>query len=94
MTFTCVVTDTPGTGSTRWTVTTAESSTLCVVFHNLPIMDACGPDGKFISHLTGQNGVNYTSTLSVSDDFNGTTVKCTDQGLSRVDSEIICIVGI
>ena len=95
MSFTCVVTDPLGTGSTRWNVTTpdGESSTVCVVLHNLPVPQTCGPDGEFSSSLVGQNGDNYISTLNVSDDFNGTTVECGDQGRSIIDSENICIVG-
>ena len=87
--------DTSGTGSTRWNVTTpaGESSTLCIVFHNQPTTDTCGPNGEFISHLADQNGDNYTSTLSVSDDLNGTRVECSDQTLSTIVSENICIIG-
>ena len=93
VTFTCVVTDTSGTSSTRWIVTTpdGESSTLCVVLHDLRRMDTCGPNGEFTSSFFGQNGNNYTSALSVSDYFNETMVEC--GGPSSNSTEDICIVG-
>ena len=90
VTFTCMVMDTLGIGSTRWIV--EGSSTVCVVLHNLPTTQTCGPNGAFTSSLD-QSGVDFTTILSVSDDFNGTTVECRDQDLNRVGSEDICIVG-
>ena len=95
VTFTCVVTDMSGMGSTRWRVTTpAGESSLCGVLHNLPDeTDTCGPNGEFSSSLMEKNGGTYTSVLSGSDDFNGTTVECLDDHLDTVGSENICIVG-
>ena len=94
ITFTCVVMDTSGVGVTTWSVTipAGESST-CDVRHNLQRTEICGPNGEFSSSDAVENGDNYTSTLSVSDDFNGTTVVCLDQALSKVGSENICTVG-
>ena len=98
VTFTCVVVDTSGFGTTTWNVTTpAGESSTCEVRHNLQRTATCGPNGEFSSSNPERNGVNYTSTLSVSisgsADFNGTTVDCLNQTFSEVGSEDICIVG-
>ena len=65
---------------------------MCIVLHNLPTTQTCGPNGAFTSNID-LDEVNITSTLSVFDDFNETRVQCTDQSLNRVGSEDICIVG-
>ena len=88
--------DTSATGSTRWTVTTAaeESSTVCIVRYDQQEEGVCGPNEEFTSSLAGQDENIHTSTLNVKiGDFNGTTVECSDQALSIVGSENICIVG-
>ena len=84
---------------TRWEVTPdGGGDPTCIVFHNIPDeMDTCGPGGVFTSSLTGQTGLNYTSSLRAEDvslSLNGTIVECVDGAdLQIIGSTKICIVG-
>ena len=84
--------------NTRWEVTPDGGETPCVVAHNIPDeMDSCGPGEVFTSSLTGQTGLNYTSSLKAEDvplSLNGTIVECVDGAdLQTIGSATICIVG-
>ena len=53
---------------TSWEVTHDGEESACTVRHNVPDdMDTCGPGGVFTSSLTGQTGLNYTSSLRAED---------------------------
>ena len=96
--FRCRVTDPSGNGSARWTVTTpnGESSVCTTVSYDQPnTQQTCGPNGEFTSFHAGfiEKGLIYVSFLSVSEDFNGTTVECSDHDFNRVGTEDICILG-
>ena len=60
-------------------------------------MQSCGPGEVFTSFLTGQTGLNYTSSLRAEDvplSLNGTIVECVDGvDLQIIGSATICIVG-
>ena len=80
---------------TRWEITPDGA---CFVLHNIPDeMDRCGPDRIFTSSLTGQTGLNYTSSLRAEDvplSLNWTVVECVDgASLQTIGSTNICIVG-
>ena len=96
-TFTCVVVDTVGIGTTTWRVTPGGGEEDCVLRHSVPNeFSTCGPGGVFTSSLTNQSGDNYTSTLRVeliSDGLNDTRVECEDQYLMNVGMKNICIIG-
>ena len=84
--------------TTRWEITPDGVETACTVFHNIPgEMDSCGPDRIFTSSLTGQTGVNYTSSLRAEDvplSLNGTVVECVDGAdLRTIVSTSICIIS-
>ena len=83
--------------STTWEVTHDGEESACTVRHNRPdIMDTCGPGGVFTASLTGQTGLNYTSSLKAEDvplSLNGTTVECVDIDLQIIGSTTICVVG-
>ena len=84
--------------NTRWEITPDGGETPCVVAHNIPDeMDSCGPGEVFTSSLTGQTGLNYTSSLRAEDvslSLNGTIVECVDgSDLQIIRSAKICIVG-
>ena len=70
----------------------------CFVLHNQPaVMQTCGPGDIFTSSLTGQTGVNYTSSLRAEDvplSLNWTVVECVDGAdLRTIGSTNICIIG-
>ena len=84
--------------TTRWENTPGGVRSACVVAHNQPDeIDTCGPGDIFTSSLTGQTGVNYTSSLRAEDvplSLNGTVVECVDGAdLQTIGSTNICIVG-
>ena len=60
-------------------------------------MDSCGPGGVFKSFLTGQTGLNYTSSLRAEDvplSVSGTITECVDGiDLQIIGSATICITG-
>ena len=97
VTFTCVVVDPFGIGTTTWRVTPDGGEPSCRLLHNDPsVTDTCGPGRIFTSSLTNQSGNNYTSTLrveSISDGLNDTRVECEDPFSMDVGMENICIIG-
>ena len=83
---------------TRWVITPDGGEPACIVSHNIPDeMQSCGPGEVFTSFLTGQTGLNYTSSLRAEDvplSLNATVVKCVDgSDLQIIGSTTICIVG-
>ena len=84
--------------NTRWEITPDGGEPACIVAHNQPdeMLD-CGPDRIFTSSLTGQTGVNYTSSLRAEDvplSLNWTVVECVDGvGPQPIGSANICIIG-
>ena len=96
--FTRVVDARPGS-TTRWEITPdGGGDPACTVTLNVPDeMDTCGPGGVFTSNLTGQTGLNYTSSLRDEDaplSLNGTIVECADGiDLQIIGSVTICVVG-
>ena len=84
--------------NTRWEITPDGGEPACIVAHNQPdeMLD-CGPGEIFTSSLTGQTGVNYTSSLRAEDvplSLSGTVVECWDGAdLQTIGSANICIVG-
>ena len=71
---------------------------VCVVTHKLPDeMENYGPGGVFTSFLTGQTGLNYTSSLRAEDvplSLNGTIVECVDGAdLQIIGSTNLCFAG-
>ena len=60
-------------------------------------MQRCGTDRIFTSSLTGQTGVNYTSSLKAEDvplSLNRTVVECVDGAdLETIGSANICVIG-
>ena len=84
--------------TTRWDITPDGGEPACIVFHNQPgEMQRCGPDRIFTSSLTGQTGVNYTSSLRAEDvplSLSGTVVECVDGAdLQTIGSTTICIIS-
>ena len=83
--------------TTRWEITPDGGEPACIVAHNQPdeMLD-CGPDRIFTSSLTGQTGVNYTSSLRAEDvplSLNGTVVECVDGAdLQTIGSTTICVI--
>ena len=95
--FTCVG-NSISVSTTRWEITSDGGEPPCFVLHNLPDeMDTCGPGEVFTSSLTGQTGLNYTSSLRAEDvplSLNGTIVECVDGAdLQIIGSANICIAG-
>ena len=82
---------------TIWEVKHDGEASACIVRHNRPdFMDTCGPGEVFTANLTGQTGLNYTSSLRAEDvplSLNGTIVECLDIDLQIIGSVTICIVG-
>ena len=68
--------------TTRWEIIPDGEEPPCIVLHNDDnFMQRCGPGGVFTSSLTGQTGLNYTSSLRAEDvplSLNGTIVECVD----------------
>ena len=94
--FSCVG-NSESISTTRWRITPDGGDPSCVVSHNQPDeMDNCGPDRIFTSSLTGQTGVNYTSSLRAEDvplSLNGTVVECVDGAdLRTIGSTNICVI--
>ena len=87
------------TSTTRWEITPdGGGDRACTVSHNIPgETDNCGPGDIFSSSLTGQTGLNYTSSLRAEDvplSLNWTVVECVDGAdLQTIGSTTICIVG-
>ena len=84
--------------NTRWEISPDGGEPACTVLHNRPEqMQNCGPGGIFTSSLTGQTGVNYTSSLRAEDvplNLNGTVVECVDGAtLQPIGSTSICVIG-
>ena len=83
--------------TTRWRITPDGGEPSCIVPHNQPaVMQNCGPGDIFTSSLTGQTGVNYTSSLRAEDvplSLSGTIVECVDAALQIIGSTNICIIG-
>ena len=95
--FSCVG-NSPLNSFTQWDITPDGGEQLCTVFHNQPtVMPRCGPDRMFTSSLTGQTGLNYTSSLRAEDvplSLNWTVVECVDgEGLQTIGSANICVIG-
>ena len=95
--FTCVVDSRPGS-TTRWEITPDGGEPACTVTLNVPDeTQRCGPERVFTSSLTGQTGLNYTSSLTAEDvplSLNGTIVECVDgENLQTIGSATICIGG-
>ena len=94
--FSCVG-NSDSTSTTRWVITPDGGEPPCAVFHNQPtVMQKCGPEGIFTSSLTGQTGLNYTSSLRAEDvplSLTGTMVECVDAALQIIGSASICIIG-
>ena len=99
VTFTCVVLDSGGIGTTTWRVTPNGREQDCVLRHSEPLaneVSTCGPGRVFTASLTNKSGDKYTSILSVksiSDGLNGTRVECRDAYVVDVDMENICIIS-
>ena len=94
--FTCVG-NSLSVSTTRWEITPGGGDPACTVSHNQPNeMQDCGPGDIFTSNLTGQTGVNYTSSLRAEDvplSLNWTMVECVDgAGPWSIGSATICIV--
>ena len=86
------------TSNTPWEITPDGVRPACVVLHNQPeLMQSCGPGDIFRLSLTGQIGLNYTSSLRAEDvplSLNGTVVECVDGAdLQTIGSTNICVVG-
>ena len=84
--------------TTRWDITPDGGDPACVVIHNQPtVMQRCGPGDIFTLSLTGQTGVNYTSSLRAEDvplSLSGTVVECVDGAdLQTIGSTTICIIS-
>ena len=86
--------------NTRWEITPdGGGDPACTVAHNVPgEMDNCGPGDIFTSSLTGQTGVNYTSSLRAEDvplSLNETVVECVDGAdlQTTIGSYNICVIG-
>ena len=81
--------------TTRWVITPDGGEPACTVLHNRPeLMQRCGPDRIFTSSLTGQAGVNYTSSLRAEDvplSLSGAVVECVDG--ADIGSYNICVIG-
>ena len=82
----------------RWMIIPDGAEPPCFVPHNLPDeMQSCGPGEVFTSFLTGQTGLNYTSSLRAEDvplSLNGTLVECVNgEDLQTIGSANICIVS-
>ena len=94
MAFTCV----QSSVAAVWTVSLGGDSTQCAYVRTSPAQDECGPDDRFQSSRTDDNGPANNSSLSVlsiTSDLNGTTVTCTDAGSGElIGLYNICIVGI
>ena len=95
--FTCVVDSRPGS-TTRWEITPDGEGPTCIVSLNVPDeTQRCGLGDVFTSSLTGQTGLNYTSSLRAEDvplSLNGTVVECVDGiDLQTIGSATICIVS-
>ena len=85
------------TSATRWDITPDGGEPACIVLHNRPEqIQNCGPDRIFTSSLTGQTGLNYTSSLRAEDvplSLNWTVVECVDgAGPQPIGSANICII--
>ena len=83
---------------TGWEITPDGGEPPCVVVHNQPEqMQRCGTDRIFTSSLTGQTGLNYTSSLRAEDvplSLNRTVVECVDGAdLQIIGSYNICVIG-
>ena len=95
--FSCVG-NSESISTTRWEITPDGGEPACVVSHNQPDeMQNCGPGDIFTSSLTGQTGVNYTSSLRAEDvplSLNGTVVECVDGADPQtIGSATICVIG-
>ena len=94
--FSCVG-NSDSTSTTRWRITPGGGEPACTVLHNEPDqMQTCGPGDIFTSSLTGQTGLNYTSSLRAEDvplSLTGTMVECVDGALQIIGSASICIIG-
>ena len=93
ITFTCVV----YAAVTVWTVNPGGESANCNYRQSMPNVTAmCGPEGRFTSSQTDENGDTNNSSLSVvsiTNDLNGTSVTCSDGNLNLIGSSTICIIG-
>ena len=91
--LTCVV-DSP---VTTWNVSYAGENDACQYERASQVPDTCGPDGRFRSAQTEGSADDTNSSLtvvSVSEDLNGTLVKCTNGDNGTVTGYYdICITG-
>ena len=83
--------------NTRWDISPDGGEPVCVVSHNQPDeMLICGPGEIFVSSLTGQTGLNYTSSLRAEDvplSISKTMVECVDGlDLQTIGSANICVI--
>ena len=86
------------TSNTQWEISPDGGEPACLVLHNQPeLMTSCGPGDIFTSSLTGQTGLNYTSSLRAEDvplSLSGTVVECVDGAdLQTIGSTNICVIG-
>lgn len=93
ITFTCVVTS----GAASWIIIPGGEDGVCSYSAVIPDEETCGPDRRFTSHTTENSSNILNSSLSVllTDDLNGTLVKCADATVSDdfIGTYNICIVG-
>ena len=84
-------------GAASWIITPGGEDGVCSYSAVIPEEDTCGPERRFISYATENSGNLLNSSLSVllTDDLNGTLVKCADATVSDdlIGSFNICIVG-
>ena len=83
--------------NTGWEITPDGGEPACIVVHNRPEqMQSCGTERIFTSSLTGQTGLNYTSSLRAEDvplSLNWTVVECVDGAdLQLIGSANICVI--